>query len=750
MKSFIFLLTLISTTVLHAQLQVVAADDAAPVSYAKVLYRFSDSTNFEFSQSDANGFFSINPHSKTTVAEVKIHAVGFEALHDTIDLNTQTIFQLTRSTNLDVVCVTTQYQPTTVSSAVQKITVINSDQIRKSGSVNLADIITYQTGIRLNQDNILGTSMNIGGISGENVKILIDGVPVIGRLNGSVDLSQINLNNIERIELIEGPLSVNYGTNALAGTLNLITKKETKRGVKLELNPYYENIGNYNFNFSSTVSLKKNSVQISGGRNYFDGWKPGQPFFDFPKETLADTNRSLTWKPKEQYFAEVRYSAAVKGWNINPYARYFDEKIVNRGYPKAPYYESAFDDYYFTKRGDAGLIATKIFKKGKLNTTLAYNHFQRIKNTFLNDLTTLQHVLSETPGAQDTSVFSLINSRMTYNSINGKKFNYEFGLDLSYESAYGVRIENMEQFMGDYAAFATCEWEPLSNFVIKPGLRYAYNTIYRAPLVPSLNIRYKKNNWTFRASAARGFRAPSLKELYFDFVDINHNITGNQDLLSERSMNYNLSAGWMKQTKKNTLFKADASAYYNDINNLITLGLSDVVGSYTYINIGKYKTIGNNLAFTMRHKRVSVQFNGAYIGRYNAASEDADLEPFIFSPEIGVQTSLFLWKDKLSLNAFYKFNGSLQTFYVDDEGSIITSMQDSYQIMDLSFNLKLLNEKLNITAGAKNIFNVTTVNISGQNNGIHSGTSAMNAGRGTSVFMGINYQLDLSFKDHEK
>ena len=59
-------------------------------------------------------------------------------------------------------------------------------------------------------------------MSGENVKIMIDGVPVIGRQNGNLDLSQLNLLGIEHVEIIEGPLSVNYGNNALVGTINLI------------------------------------------------------------------------------------------------------------------------------------------------------------------------------------------------------------------------------------------------------------------------------------------------------------------------------------------------------------------------------------------------------------------------------------------------------------------------------------------------------------------------------------------------
>jgi outer membrane receptor for ferrienterochelin and colicins len=69
----------------------------------------------------------------------------------------------------------------------------------------------------------------------------------------------------------------------------------------------------------------------------------------------------------------------------------------------------------------------------------------------------------------------------------------------------------------------------------------------------------------------------------------------------------------------------------------------------------------------------------------------------------------------------------------------------------MSINLKLMDNKLNITAGAKNLFNVTSIGISGvTGGGVHTANASMNAGRGTSVFMGINYLLDFSFKNHEK
>ncbi|MBI3136468.1 MAG: TonB-dependent receptor [Bacteroidetes bacterium] len=744
----VFLLLCQITLVAKGQVQLLAADDSIPVPFAKISFCDSTGVPYSYTRTDGTGRFEL-PVSAPAIFETQIDAVGFETAYRTkITADTRVVF-LPRNTTLDVVCVTTQYQPTTLSNSVQRITVINSEQIEKSGAVTLAEVINYQTGIRISQDNVLGTSMNIGGISGENVKILIDGVPVIGRLNGSVDLGQINLNTIERIEVIEGPLSVNYGTNALAGTINLITKKELKKGIHVALNPYYENTGNYNFNFSSTLTLKKNAFSISGGRNYFDGWSAGDSFFKIPRTTVADTNRYQTWKPKEQYFGEVRYNTRLNGWDLNPYVRTFSEKIVNRGFPNSPYYETAFDDYYYTNRNDAGMIVSKIFPASRLNTQIAFNHFQRIKNTYFNDLTTLIPVLSETTGAQDTAIFSLLNLRVTFNSATAKKFNYEFGTDVNSETAYGLRIEGKHKTMQDYALFSTASWKPFKNFTVKPGLRYAYNSIYQAPLIPSVHLHYRINKWTFRASVARGFRAPSLKELYFDFVDINHNIQGNTELQAERSVNYHLSFGWMHQTPKNLFIKLESSVYFNDITNLITLGMNGT-NTYSYINIGRYKTQGNTLAFTLRKKSISIQVNGSYIGRYNNLSDDTGTNPFTFSPEAGTQVSWYLWNEKLSINLFYKFNGAIRTFYLDDNEAITTSTQQSYQILDLSFNLKLLKNTLHITAGARNLFNVTTVGITGESGGVHSGGNSLNTARGIAVFTSVNYQLDFSFKTHEK
>ena len=128
--------------------------------------------------------------------------------------------------------------------------------------------------------------MSIQGLSGQNIKILIDNVPVIGRLGGNIDLGHINLSNIERIEIVEGPLSVNYGTDALAGTINLITSKTLTQNQSLKLSSYYESVGKYNFTSNYMKKIGTNNFSILVGRNYFDGWSKSEKFTFIPRKIL--------------------------------------------------------------------------------------------------------------------------------------------------------------------------------------------------------------------------------------------------------------------------------------------------------------------------------------------------------------------------------------------------------------------------------------------------------------------------------
>ena len=154
--------------------------------------------------------------------------------------------------------------------------------------------------------------------------------------------------------------------------------------------------------------------------------------------------RYKNWKPKEQYFGTLYYGHYFKKVKFGYTGDYFYEQVTNKGLPRLPYYETAFDDYYNTKRINNSVNLNGLISKNYyLNVLAAYNHFQRVKNTYFKDLTTLDEVLTENASDQDTSTFNDIMTRGTISRTkDSAKFNYELGYDINHETALGIRIKN--------------------------------------------------------------------------------------------------------------------------------------------------------------------------------------------------------------------------------------------------------------------------------------------------------------------
>lgn len=709
-------------------------EDSKPIPNAHILIKETG----QFLLSDLDGKATLNFNNKDSLT-VEISFIGFVKATKMVAPNTPlTIILKEDIVTLNSFVVTGQYAENSPEKAVQKITIIDKKKIEKMAAVNLKDVLTNEMNVRLTQDNVLGSGMSLQGMSGENVKILIDGVPVVGRLNGNVDLSQINLNDIERIEIIEGPMSVNYGTNALAGVINLITKNNKGKKLNVIANSYNENIGQYNLDASVSVSNNKHTLSLSGGRNYFDGWIDGDATFG-EKQRIADSTRYKSWKPKEQYFGKASYNYQLIDGNIKYTLGYFDEKISNRGLPRNPYGETAFDDYYYTTRIDNSLILNKKLKNDKnIKATIAYNDYQRIKNTFFKDLTTLEQTQTENAGDQDTTKFNQWVIRSSFStSKDSVKVNYEVGTDINIEEAFGVRIENKTQQMGDYAAYASIEYRPFNNTIIRPGVRYAYNTNYQAPVTPSINLKQTLGKFNIRASYARGFRAPSLKELYFDFVDINHNIVGNTDLKAEQSNNFNLSINYTKLIKSYVL-KVELSSFYNQIENLITLAQNNGT-LYSYVNIGDYQTHGVQLNNNISFNHLKFGIGGSYIGRYNYLSETDNIANFSYTPELKSSINYEFPKPQLFVAFFYKFTGKLPGFGLAANNEIIQTYIEAYHTSDLSFGKQFWKKRIQLTLGSKNLFDVKAVNSVTQGSA-HSGSAG-----GSPVAMGRTYFLKMTF-----
>ncbi len=704
-----------------------------PVSFAHVCFESLDKSVIQNIIADEKGLVTFPENLPFQLAAT---AIGYTTLIDTFKTaGKYTLYMEHSIIDMEGVVVTAQYSPQRADQSIYNVGVIDNRLIRQKGAVNLSQALNNELGIQIKNDGALGSSLKIQGLEGEHVKILIDGVPVLGRMDGNIDLSQINMYNVDHIEVVEGPMSVVYGSNALAGAINIITKENHRQKLAAWANSHIESVGVYNFDVGGSAGFGKSSVSLTGSRNFFSGFSD------------PDTSRSMQWKPKLQYNLDGYYKFTGQRFGFKVDLKYFDETIQNKGNLQPPYKEFAFDTWFYTKRLSERFQADYRISEGRgVDIVFAHSFYNRVKNTFIKDLTTLDQLLTPDPSAHDTTKFTsfLIRGTFTDEQIS-EKLSYQAGTDINLETGEGKRIENGSQFIGDYAAFASLKYEPTPTISFQPGLRYGYNTKYNSPLVPSLNIRYQPSGGThiLRGSYARGFRAPSLKELYLYFVDINHNLRGNPDLQAEYSHNLNLS--WDHNLEKNTnRYTFKAGAFYNSIHNRIMLA-RDSATLYSYINVDQYRTLGGkvNFKYTL-HPRFTFQvglFQVAY--KIFADEESGTSSPFRFTTDITSSTSYNWISRNIRFLISYKYNGKQPELQFTTDGELLEGYISGYHNLDASVGKSWMNDRLMVNIGANNLFNYTNILSSGSSSGAHSGggTGSYPAAWGRSFFVSLRYNI---------
>ena len=733
MKIIIILLSVCLSTLTFAQDVKVKVLDAAnskgdPVPYANICVESMDNKIKEYFITDANGMVHF-PLTEQKI--ISISCMGFKALIDTLSpgIKDKTYVLEPSFFEINSVVVTGQYKPVSADKSIYDIKLIGKDRIESKAATNLAGILSDQLGIRLSNDPSTGTSMSLQGVTGENIKILVDGVPVIGRLDGNIDLSQLNLDNVSQIEMVEGPMSVIYGSNALGGVINIITENSSHSQYKTTLNSYYESVGIYNFNFLTSIRQNKNTFEINGGRNFFNGY------------SLEDT-RSKEWKPKEQYNAGLSYYFNTEKTKMRLKSDFFNERLLDRNEPFAPYYEKANDTWYKTLRfNNSAEITQKIGENSGFNMLAAYSVYERQKEKYLVDLTDLSKTLTTSSEDQDTSSFNSFMTRGTYNfTPEDGDFSFQTGFDINYETARGKRIESGFESIGDYALFASAIWKPVEQFSIQPGIRAAYNTRYNAPLTPSINLMYKPGKVTVRASYARGFRSPSLKELYLYFFDSNHQVEGNDSLQAERSHSFTASANY-KFTQGKTTLVFDVKPFYNVIDNKISLVQVDPDNllHYRNENTGKFSSIGFTISATLyQSSLLNIRAGYSRIGRKDDSFET---EEFIYSNDWNSSFDINFMKNTAKFSVFYKYSGKYPTYYYNSDEEVTVGYINDFHNLEASLLKKFWHNRLSLTTGVKNIFD--NKEIGGQGSGTGSGHGS---GEGASSLVGWGRTFFLSLK----
>lgn len=657
------------------------------------------------------------------------------------------------SINLEDVVVTAQYAPTDSKRALQNIRIIDKKTIERQGANNLEQLLQQDLNIRISQDLVLGSSMSLLGVGGENVKIMIDGIPVVGRLNGNIDLSQINLQNIERIEIVEGPMSVSYGTDALGGVINLITKKSQLSPFQLTLSQQLETkaesgtMADMGFRFGDKWLLK-----LNGGRDWFNGFS-------------EDSTRSVLWNPKEQYYvdASLRHDFGKDHQLIYRFSL-FDEEVQNLGDVRRPQFQPyAFDHYFLTQRLDHALLHEgSIWKHFYWQNTFGFNNFDREVNSYRFDFDSGEQEII--PGQGDTTTFNTYTGRSILASrFQKSKVNFQLGIDIKAESGSGARIIDPESErpgesqINDFAVFGSLRFEPFKALLLEPGLRLAYNSRYDAPLIPSFHTKYQiTDDLSVRASYGKGFRSPSLKELFLSFIDINHFIVGNPDLTAETSDNLQLNLAFSDQWDQHR-FTGKLNLFYNAIEDQIQLfpfveedgkivpATANVSSEYAYFNLERSKTQGINTQLQYQWKNLTLEGGVSRVGYYNPLSETTEVEAFTYGAEFSGKLAYQWPASGTTFNLFFRMNDRLISYYpetVDGTEVARQRLQDGYTLLNGSVSQSIFKKRIELFAGVRNILNVTQVNVSGAGGGAHSGGgSSLPIGAGRSFFVRANVHL---------
>jgi outer membrane receptor for ferrienterochelin and colicins len=539
-------------------------------------------------------------------------------------------------------------------------------------------------------------------------------------------------------------MSVVYGTDALAGVINIITKKNNNQTLSVYARVQEESVGKEyaafkgkgQHNESAGLNWGDNGFFAGGGisRNDFGGWA----------DTL--TGRKKAWKPKDQLMTYGTFGYGNKNFRIWYRLDYLNEDLISKGdvnYGNG----KATDQHYFSERYTHQAQAVWELNKGlSVNGTASCQQYQRRTRTTIKSFDTGAEVLSTDEGAQDVSTFNTLFFRGTAQYTLTPVLSFQPGIEFKRDASTGERIEGTP-VINDYSVFLSSEIKPTAGINIRPGVRLNKNSLYDAPpVIPSINTKFSvSKNIDLRLSYAHGFRAPALRELYFHFFDASHSIKGNPDLKAEYSNSFTGAVSWQALQKNNIRIGVTATGFYNQFNNRIDIAYPANSDTATYVNISKFKTNGGTLSGTINRKKIQAGLGISYIGRYNAFSEDKRVSSpeFVWTPEVNCNITYKFTGIGATLNLSYKYNGVRPAYeqVTDTDGSTFIHLANTSAFHSAELTAtKKITKYIMVNAGTRNLFNTTNVNNTTLNSGqAHSEGSLLPMFYGRSYFLGLSF-----------
>ena len=542
---------------------------------------------------------------------------------------TQMAQNVLRTDSIQEVVVTGTGTQHLLKDAPVQTEVISGRQLQQYAGKSIEDILSGLTASFAFNENDMGSHLQMNGLGNSYVLILIDGRRLHGDNGGENDLSLIDPHNIEKIEIVKGASSALYGSDAIAGVINIITKKHREQGVMVENTSRFGSYGDIRQHNGIALNFGKFSSYTNFQLQHSDGWQ------NTSEEALSQTEYHITDSRNKTVNRHTNWQIAEHlTYQLTPKIELYADgsiywKRIYRPCGKHPGVDVKTYDMQYNN------ASVSVGGKWKLNETdvitldadwkrHAYKYVYTdttLTDGYVNGRFTNYYPFF--PGDVDLQS----DQRLTHITLKGVfRLPYQQQLSAGFDYRYDwleapMRVNGGKATDNTQALYVQDEWALLNPLYLTAGLRLTRNEGFGTRLTPKLSAMLKVNDLRLRATWSQGYKTPTPKELHYQYVRNMNGVLlylGNSDLKAQTSNYFGLSAEYSIGNLTMTL-----SGYYNKVDNMIALvtipaseAPGDLIVQYDprrvrqYQNMEDAKTYG--VDFTARYQTKHFTVGGSY------------------------------------------------------------------------------------------------------------------------------------------
>jgi outer membrane receptor for ferrienterochelin and colicins len=561
MKTIVFIFLFLFSSVAFAQNKIISGTISADKRLLETV-TLTLNGGQKITTTDSKGFYQF-ANLSAGVYEIVVSGMEYQSAKKDILLSENTNytlnFDLTNfQNNLEEVVVTgtRTFKRKTESPVI--VNVLDSKTLQNLQVCNLAEGLKFQPGLRVetNCQTCNYQQLRINGLAGGYSQILLNGRPIFSPLMGMYGMEQLPVNMVERIEVIRGGGSSLYGSSAIGGTVNVITKIPARDS--FELNSTYHNLdgksSDYQLNGNASFVSENRDAGVSlfmshRDREFFDA--NNDNFSEIPKIENNSLGANLFFKPTENQKIEISLS------NLNEYR--FGGEMVDK---PAFLTQQSEERKHKIWMGSFDYQINFDDQKSSLITYAAWQNTDRTHYTglFPDEESEIQNHLENPPyGVSENQTLQ-----------GGLQFNYKLDNFLSGSNVLTVGSEYIsdkifdeiasynylvDQHTKNWGSFVQSDWEILPSLNLLSGVRMDFhNLIDEVVFSPRLALMYKlKETTQFRLSYGTGFRAPQAfdTDLHIAFAGGGvSRVILDPNLKEERSKSWSASVNYDKASEK--------------------------------------------------------------------------------------------------------------------------------------------------------------------------------------------------------